>query len=274
MSDRIPFFLREAVITLYPAAPDGSALTGAPVWTGALASRFRAVLEYDEVKLMASGDRYATVNHVDEQTIITIGKTWILRKSVLTDFKPVRNQQYVMQAVWSADGYWFARTFYGVTGRSINLDAPTTSQFLTDQVFRAQYFQDAGGPGQPPVTVPVVPPGSVSEPFGFFREDPFVNGEYLLGTYSFAQAVSLGLVEFTGLAPLSSTVLTLEVNGILTGNTLVIPGGTANTVVNATVDLGGYGVAAGQNIRWQITSGPAPEDAAWQAALMMQVSNS
>jgi len=275
MSDKLPFFLHEAVLTLYPAGADGTLVTGGAIWAGALATRLRVALDYEEVKVMGSGEPYSTAHHIDEETVLTIGRTWILPKSgAMTDFKPARNQQYVLQAVWLSEGYWYSRTFYGVTGRSVTQNAPDTNQFLTDQVFRAQRSLDAGGPlATVPVWIPVSAPAKESQPFGFFREDPFVAGDYLLGTYAYAQAVTLGAVQFIGLAPLTPVTLTLEVNGALTAKTLVIPAGSPNTEVSATADMGGLGVAAGQTVRWKITDGPAPEDSAWQSALIMQVSN-
>lgn len=276
MSSKLPLFLHEAVVTLYPASADGGAVTGFAIWSGALVNNFRCGLTYDEATVMGSGDPYGTTHHVDEETVISLGRTWILPKSnSITDFKPVRNQQYVLQVVWNSDGYWYSLTFYGVTGRSVGLESQGTNQFLTNQVFRAKYSLDAGGPNVTvPVFIPVTAPAGESEPFGFFREDPFVNGEYLLGVYNFATAVKLGVVEFIGLAPLTPVTLTLEINGILTGNTLVIPGGTPNVEVSASINLGGIGVSAGNNVRWKITAGPAPQDSAWQSALIMQVQNS
>ena len=267
----LPFFLSEAIVTLYPASADGSTIAGGAVWSGALVNRLRMALAYEEVRVMGSGEAYSTARHVDEETILTLGRTWILPKGTsIQDFKPARNQQYILQALWNSDGYWYNRTWYGVTGRMVTMTSKGTREFLTDQVFRAQYYRDSGGPNTAPVYAPGPPTGE-TEPIGFFREDPFVAGGYLLGTYVWQEAVTVGLVEFIGLAPQSPVTLGLEVGGVLTGQTLVIPAGGANTTATVTENLGGYSVPAGNTVRWKIVSGPAPESSAYQAALMMQV---
>lgn len=261
-------------MTLYPAGADGTIISGAPIWSGALVNHFRSELAYEPVKLMGSGEAYSTEHQVDEETLITLDRSWILSKVGLSDFKPARNQQYILQVVWSSEGYWYSRTYYGVTPRRLTYDSQQTNQFLVNQVFRAQYSLDAGGPNATlPVYTPITIPPNASQPVGFFREDPFVVGQNLLGIYNFAQAINIGLVEFIGLAPASPTTLTLMVNGVATSQTLVIPAGTPNTAVEASVNLNGYGVPAGNDIQWQITSGPIPENAAYLGALMMQVTN-
>lgn len=273
MSDRLPLFLSEAVVTLYPANSDGTLVNGGAIWSGALVNHLREEFSYDTVKMMGSGEAYSTEHQVDQEIILTLDRSWILRKgNTINDFTPARNQQYVLQAIYQSDGYWYNRTYYGVTGRRVTLGSKGTNQFLNNQIFRAQYYLDSGGPGSTVTTPITAPPGS-TEPFGFFRESPFVVGEYLLGVYSFANSVTLGQVEFIGLAPSSDTTLTLMVNGSATAFTLVIPAGTANTQVEASTNLNGFGVTAGQNIQWQITSGPDPADAAYQGALMMEVTN-
>lgn len=267
--DHIPFFLHEAVLTLYPAAADGSSLTELAVWSGALANQLKVRSALEPFKITGSGEFYATEHHIDEEHLIEIERTWILRRQFLQDFMPARNQQYVLEMVWSVDNVWYKRAFLGVTGRSVILESRGTNQFVTGQVFRAQRFVETNGTTGPPVYTPTPQP---QEAVAFFREDPFVNGEYLLGRYRWGQNVTLNSAEIIGSAGQGSpTVLTLEVGGVLTSKTITIAAGTANTEASATVGLGGYVVPAGQGVRWVITSGPAPEDAMWQAALTMNV---
>jgi hypothetical protein len=269
--DNIPFFLHEAVLTLYPAAADGSSLTGQAIWSGALANQLKLRSSLEPLRLMGSGERYATEHHIDEEHAIEIERTWILRKQFLRDFLPGRNQQYVLELVWTADGVWYKRTYLGVTGRSVGLESRGTNQFLSAQVFRAQRIAEADGIASGgSIYTPTPQPGQA---VAFFREDPFVNGEYLLGHYRWPQNVTLTSAELIGSAGQgSATVLTLEVGGVLTAKTLTIAAGTANQEVSVTVDLGGYVVTAGQGVRWVITAGPIPENAMWMAALTMVTS--
>lgn len=269
MSDRLPYFLHEAIVSLYPAAGDGS-LTGAAVWSGAYANGLRFSHSLEELVLSGSGDLYGTARHIDEANIIAIDRTWILRKTDLTDFMPVRNQQYVLQITWQSGGYIFVRTFYGVTGRSIEQNSQGTNQFLTNQVFRAQYFADARGTTANPPVTPVLP-ATGETALGFFREDPLLAGNYLLGFYSFAAPVKLAGAQVIAWAPqVSPVVLTLEVGGVLTALTLTIPVGTANTEVTASASLGNYAVPTGALVRWRVTVAPSAENTAWACAVLVQ----
>jgi len=271
--DNIPFFLHEAVLTLYPAAADGSSLTDVAVWSGALATQLKLRSTLEAMKIMGSGEAFATEHHIDEEHLIEIERTWILRKvpaaPAIRDFMPARNQQYVLEIVWQADGVWYKRAYLGVTGRSVALTSRGTNQFVVEQAFRAQRFQETDGTTGPPIYTPTPQP---EQSIGFFREDPFVNGEYLLGTYRWATNVVLNSAMVIGSAGQGApTVLTLELGGVLTDKTITIAAGTANVEVTATTGLGGIVATAGQSVRWRITSGPAPENAMWLAALTMQV---
>lgn len=274
--DCIPFFLHEAIVSLYPAAADGSSLTGLAIWSGALANKMSVRSALEELKVMGSGAAYATANHIDEEHIIDIARSWILRRSALADFFPVRNQQYVMEVVWMEENVdavlgqaWYKRTFYGVTGRAINHDSLGTNQFVVNQTFRAQHFVEINGTTGAAVYTPTPQFG---QSVGFFREEPFVNGTYLLGNYRWPQNMALGTVAFEGLSGQgAATVLTLEVAGTLTSQTVTIPAGLPNVPVIVSVSLNGYIVPADSSVRWKITSGPSlPENAMWLAALSLQ----
>lgn len=289
MSDLLPLFLYEATLSLYPVADDGSALMDQPIWWGAVANNLRLSLEYDEVRMAGSGDAYPSAHHVDEQHFIDIERTWVLRKTALADYLPQRNQRYVLELVWESEGFWYKRTYFGVTGRSAGLDSVRALQFGNRLSYRAQSLSEDGGGAQeieriytplpPPLPLPVIggnSQGSGSsapeeQSIGFFRENPMVPGEYLLGHYRWpvdANIVSARVVVF---APQTQpNVLSLEVGGALTDQTITIPVGAANTEVSATVALD-YFVGAGQSVRWKITAGPDPENAAWVAALALQV---
>jgi hypothetical protein len=267
MSDRLPFFLHEALVALYVADSNGQPL-GAALWSGAYANGLRFSHALDEVLVAASGDRYRTAYHVDEENVITIDRTWILLKTTLTDFMPGRNQQYVLQITWQQGNYVFQRTFYGVTGRNLDQNSVGTNQILTNQVFRAQYFTDtAAGAVSPPVTV--VPAAPLA--LGFFRENPLLVNDYLLGFYTFAAPVTLVSAKVIAWAPqVSPVVLTLEVGGALTAYTLTIPVGAANVEVTANAALN-LAVAANTLVRWQVTGAPGVANTAWHAAVLLQV---
>jgi len=274
--NQIPFFLHEAVLTLYPAAADGSALTGLPVWWGALANRLRSRLDYDELLLAASGDYYAAAHHLDEQHVIEIDRSWLLRKHLLADFVPGRNAHYVLEAVFNSgalgDRWWYKRTWYGVTARSVSWDSNGANQFLNSQTWRAQRFTQVGGPGQPDVFTPLPPASGEEQSIGFFRENPLISGEYLLGHYRWPVNVQLRSCRAIAWASQDDpTELTLEVNGALTGFIVVLPAGAPGAEVTADLSLVNHPVAAGQSVRWRITSAPLPEKSAWIAALTLQV---
>ena len=291
----VPLLLYEAVLSLYPPAADGTPLRDRPLWWGAVANGLNLSSEFEEARMAGLGDRYQTAHHVDEAHTVDVDRTWLLPKFSAPgqdrDFTPGRNTHYVMELVWAApEGVWYRRTYFDVTGRAASWASQGAAlHFSQRQSYRATHYeQDSDyvqppvhGSGVPPTLPPVLPPGSVTTPLlpdeqavGFFREAPMVTGEYLLGHYRWGQTVQLNGVTLVALAPqVTPQVVALEIDGSTTGQprTLTIPTGMANTPVTVTADLGGLTVGAGQTVRWKITSGPAPEDAAWQAALSMQV---
>lgn len=267
------FFLHEAVLTLYPAAADGETITGEAVFTGGLANRLRARMEYESMKVQGTGKAYGRTYHIDEEHVLEIDRTWFVRRSDAADFKPTRNQQYVLEMVWQAGGYWYKRTYYGVTGQTVTWDSQDVNQFLTTQVFRAQYFEMDGGPGEPDVFTPITL--DAEHNIVFFREAALVPGEYLMGHYRWPVAVRLGQASVEGRASQGSdTVLRLEVNGVLTSFELTLPAAAYGTVVTDTVDLGNLVVPSGQTVRWKILSGPGVENAADSVSITMRAAAS
>lgn len=271
MRDSIPFFLSEAALTLYPALADGSTPASMEQWWGGLANNFRSRLDYDEVLLAASGDAHRTAHHVDEEHVLDIGRSWLLPKVGMADFRPARNQQYVMQLLWESEGRWFRRVYRGVTGRGLTMDSQGTNHFLINQTWRAQSHEDASGSGAGEgIDVPVSAAGA--QPVPFFRESPLLTGEHLLGHYRWGAAVTLGEVRLIAWPSQGAdTELTLEVGGALTESVVTIPAGTANEEVTVTADLGGRVVPANTAVRWRVTSAPEAESAAWRAALTVAV---
>lgn len=294
VSDQLPFLLHEAVLTLYALGSDGPA--GEPIWFGAVANGLKLGLEYEVMRMMSSGARFATAHHVDEEHSIEIERTWILRKPDLhdasvtrKDFVPERNARYALVIVWSAEGGWYQRTYLGVTGKAVGWDSKGPLQFGSRQAWQAERYEETADWSPPRVFTPsgVAPgPEGAVPPFvftplppdeqsvGFFRENAMVVGEHLLGHYRWARNVKLGTVKAIAFAPQTTAqVLQLELNGVLqAGKTVTLPVGTANTEVSGTADLGGMLVTAGTGVRWKIVGGPSPESAAWVGAVAMQVS--
>jgi hypothetical protein len=272
LNDRIPFFLSEAQVSLYRADTSGQP-AGNALWLGGFANRLSAQLDYEGVTLKASGARYAVTRHVDEAHALTFGQSWLIPRATMTDWKPGRDQQYVLQLLWQSERQWFRRTYYGVTWNGLKLDAANTNQFLVEQSLRAQsYTDDSGSLAAPVPPVVTAPATGVQQPLGFFRENVLIAGEYLLGLYQFSGPVTLVRASVIAWAPQTSPcVLGLEVNGTLTGQTLTIPVGTPLVEVTANVTLTGV-VPAGQFVRWKILSAPSPADGAWNCAVVMNVS--
>jgi hypothetical protein len=104
----------------------------------------------------------------------------------------------------------------------------------------------------------------------FSREHLLVPGEHLTGLYRVPRPVTLLAAEACAVAPSGVTVLGLEVDGTLTGQTLALPAGPPNVEVTSSVSLSGT-VLAGQLIRWRIVAGPAPPGAATQCSLLLTV---
>lgn len=277
MSDRLPFFLREAQVSLWLADAAGQP-AGDTVWFGGFLNRLRAALDYEEVIVKPSGAYYGAAHHVDEAHTLNFGQSWLIQKPSLTDWKPGRNQTYVLQLVWTSENCWLRRVYYGVTWRSLALDSRGTNQFLADQTVRAQSFTDDSGvltvpAPQPPVPLPT-PSVAASQPVGFFRESALIAGEYLLGFYTWSAAVTLRSCRVIAWAPQTApVVLELEVNGALTGRQLTLPVGTVNTEVTDSLALSGV-VGPGQLVRWKIISAPDPVDTAYKCQLVTEVSGS
>lgn len=89
----------------------------------------------------------------------------------------------------------------------------------------------------------------------FTRENPAVVGEYLLGTYDWQTRVYLASASARALCGTVNTTLELEVDGVLTGRTVLLPSGAALTPVEVEQSLFNLMVEPGSAIRWKITDG-------------------
>lgn len=298
-----PLVLNEAVLSLWRANPDGTVLTSQPVFLGAPANRLAITERLGEQLLAASGDRYQTAHHVDEEHGIEVARTFVLKRigggaagAIPSVVRLERNQTYVLDVVWAAQAIgrrldWYRRVYYGVTWRSHDLTSNGAHEFDHPQVFRAQYYltnvgSDLRGfaPTTHPPTPPVIytpTPGAAGEvvPVGFFRDTPLVVGEYLLGFYRWETAVQvLGAEVISGMPNGAPCVLGLEIDGVVSLAQLTIPydsgyagGFPLEHEVSASATYGGVIVPAGASVRWKVLSGPEPENAAGLCAVMMQV---
>lgn len=108
---------------------------------------------------------------------------------------------------------------------------------------------------------------------GFFQQDIFVTGQYLIGNYQWSVAMTALRASATALASHgAATVLELEINGVLTGRQIILPAAAANAQVTASVDLTGVAIPPNQAVRWKIVGGPADgESMAWQGSVALNV---
>ena len=142
----VPYFLYEAVLSLYPEGPQGGAVMGTPLWWGAVANGLSLSTDLEGVRLMSSGAPYAKTHHVDESHSIEVERTWVIRKTAGVDFVPQRNQRYVLELVWESQGFWYRRMYFGVTGEGVRWESSRALQFGNRQVYRAESFTQVGGP--------------------------------------------------------------------------------------------------------------------------------
>lgn len=107
---------------------------------------------------------------------------------------------------------------------------------------------------------------------GFTREAVFTVGKYLLGRFQWPMGVELLNAEIVCLAPQATTILTLEVDGVLSAQTITLPSGVVGTEITAGADLAHLAVPSESALRWKITSGPAASGAqASNGSLWLQV---
>jgi len=134
--------------------------------------------------------------------------------------------------------------------------------------YAVQYSQD------PLITV--IDPRTVSgavRSAAFTRETPLIVGTYLLGYYRWsAPTVARAAHVSYWPAQTQDVVLGLEVNGTLTGQTVTLPQGAANTDSNVDVTFSpAVNLDPNAAVRWLVVSGPAAELTAWHVTLSLDV---
>lgn len=116
----------------------------------------------------------------------------------------------------------------------------------------------------------VTVPGGVT-PVLFTRETSLMQGGYLLGQYFWDVAMTVLDAQLNCIAPQTTTVLTLEVNGALTAATLTIAAAAEGTAVAVSGSVN-IVIPAGQRARWKVTTGSTiGTDAATECGLVMRV---
>ncbi len=269
LRDQFPFLLREAVISLYLTDAAGNPITSAPVWCGAVANSLKLGLTWQEGLSFSSGDAYKTAHHEDEMHTIDIERTWVIRSGTPAEAAgPERNGRYVMEIIWNdvRERIWHKRVYYGVTGRSSDLVSEGARQLNNPQSYRAERFTRDGGTGLAGIYTPVATIQG-EQVAAFFGEDPLLTGSYLLGHYRWSSAKRIIAARWACWSPQATTTLALEIDGVLTGDTVTIPSGTANVDVRGSVTLN-RSVSAASEVRWKVTSGPDIEEAAWHLGLV------
>ena len=269
MSDLTPFFLHEAVISLIPALPDGTSIGTTAAWMGACANGLRLNASLDEMRIQGSGAPDPVTYHIGEMHELEIERTWLVRKSNYSDFRLSRNQCFRLEIVWNSGGYWYKRTYKGVTVRTINEQSQRTNHTLLTQSLRANRMVESGGSGPPDIFTPFDESG-LDIPVAFFLEEELVQDEYLLGHYRWAVPVTIISAKAVAWASQGSdTVLELEVGGALTGHELTLAAGSVGAEVSDETNIS-ENVTAGESVRWKITSAPSSPNEGSHVAIIMQ----
>lgn len=116
------------------------------------------------------------------------------------------------------------------------------------------------------------PPDAAEQAAAFFREAPFVNGEYLVGTYQWSASMKVKYALASGLAPQGGDAMVeLELGGTLTGVQLTLGAGAALSPKTDFKQPVGLLVPASTTARWKIVSGPEGAAGAWRASVVMNV---
>lgn len=154
----VPFLLHQAEVSLWPAGPDGSALTAFPIWFGACADTFSANMGLREIAGLDSGLPYRRAYHADEEWELEINRLWAMRTATLGGWFPERNGGYVLQVRWydRDRGVGYQRCWFGVTGRVVATGSKEALESRTRQVFRAeQMAEDVADLDSDPLPLPL-----------------------------------------------------------------------------------------------------------------------
>jgi len=122
----------------------------------------------------------------------------------------------------------------------------------------------------PDAPLPPERPGFTYEVL-FYEADPVLAGDYLLGTYRWSAPMRLSGMRAVGWASQTAGVtLGLEVNGVLTGDTVTLPVGEPNVEVQATAAVN-LEIDPGAIVRVKVLAAPDAVDTAWHVSLSLAV---
>ncbi len=140
MSGIIPFFLFEAVLSLYAQGPDGQALTDQPIWSGCDAKSLTMTGKLQEFVLAASGAAFPEVFHGNEFHNISIERVWTKQVNGLRTFVPEPGQKYVLLLLWKDERTreTLARVYFGVTGQAVTVQSQGVLYSTDKQEWRAE----------------------------------------------------------------------------------------------------------------------------------------
>ena len=267
-----PFFLHEAVLTLYLSDRTGEKLTSAnPVYAGALANRVTFESSYEERKFFSSGDAHPRTQQLDEHHTIDVERTWFVRKATGLPFELRRNQRYVLEIVWYDRRFrtWHRRVYYGVTTGRLPRTSDGTKHFVERQRFEAETVVVSGGDGTPEAAAPAASSGGTQVVL-FARETPLITGAYLSGTYAWSTIARGVRATIHAKAPqVAACEVTLEINGSLTEFTLTLPTGAQGADVDDEVDLTGLEIPPNALVNWKVTQAPLAETSAYEVTVEM-----
>ncbi len=266
MSATIPLVLASATISLYPADVFGNAILTYPVWIGARAEGVTLDAEIQEVESTPSGAETDEYEQVSESHEINIERIWVLPKGPNGNPGGVLGRDYELprgkfvMIIYGEDklrtGIYHQRTYYYVTPKRYGLRSQGIMEFGANQVFRARYFEATGGVNGQPVMPQVFAGGD--QPLLFLHDGPLADNVYLLGEYIFPSAVRVTKAKGVALASqVTATELTLEIDGVLTEQVIVLPVGYEGEEVSFEIEDLNLIVNAYRKIRWKTTLAPA-----------------
>lgn len=152
--------LMEALVTLYPAGPNGAPITSNPIWMGVDADNLTVAERWKVVETRPTGAKYRVKHPLVQDWEINIARVWALDVQNLNGYQ-TDGGQYVMDVIWTDQdgGQWHRETFYGVTisGDHDRASRGVDGGYTENQRFEAQYMIPASGGGTPPAINPNLP---------------------------------------------------------------------------------------------------------------------
>jgi hypothetical protein len=149
------FTLNQAKIRLYPLLDTGEPDTDNPIFISADAEVLRLSQKWEEIRHTPTGVKYPIMRQISLRHEIAIDRLWKITQPLiplgnLLDFQMVRNPNWAMSIVWQQDDdelRYIGRMYYGVTCNTFDFGSRDMMEFLSNQIFQAQYFREFNGDG-------------------------------------------------------------------------------------------------------------------------------